>query len=350
MGENVVNSIADLTVVTGGAGFIGSHLVDRLVASGQRVRVVEHPSANVAHLPPQVEVARADIREQSAVRAALKGGRLVYHLAANPNLWARDRGEFEAVNHCGTIHVLDAAIEAGAQRIVHCSTESILTKSGADKLIDEDVQICESDAVGPYCLSKLRAEEAARARARAGHSIIIANPTLPIGPGDYRLSPPTRLILDFCRGSLLARMDCELNVIDVRDVALGLERCMERSRPGKRYLLAGSNIGLLDMLTILSSLTGIPVPKHVVPYGVGLIVAYISELWADYVTGKAPKATVTGVRLARRRMHYDARASLAELDLVPRAPETSLRDALDWLRQCGMLVESAPSRLKTTTR
>src|SRR5690349_11739198 len=114
-----------LTIVTGGAGFIGSHLVERLVALGRRVRVLERPGADVAHLPTELEVVRADIRDEIAVRGALAGGRFVYHLAANPNLWARDRGEFDAVNHRGTVHVLDAALAGGAERILHTSTESI---------------------------------------------------------------------------------------------------------------------------------------------------------------------------------------------------------------------------------
>src|SRR5262245_18906974 len=104
-----------LTVVTGGAGFIGSHLVERLVRQGRRVRVVERPGAGVDHLPDGVEVVRADIRDEAAVRGALRGARFVLHLAANPNLWVRDRGEFDAVNHRGTVHVLDAAIAAGAE-------------------------------------------------------------------------------------------------------------------------------------------------------------------------------------------------------------------------------------------
>ncbi len=104
------------TIVTGGAGFIGSHLVDLLTDRGERVRVVERPRASVAHLPAGVEVVFADIRDERAVTAAMRGGRFVYHLAANPNLWARDRREFDAVNHQGTIHVLDAALANGAER------------------------------------------------------------------------------------------------------------------------------------------------------------------------------------------------------------------------------------------
>src|SRR5271168_4820287 len=117
-------SMQGLTVVTGGAGFIGSHLVGRLVESGQQVRVVERPEAPISHLPEGVHVVFADIRDRGAVERALDGARWVYHLAANPNLWARDRGEFDAVNYRGTINVLDAPLAAGAERVLHTSTES----------------------------------------------------------------------------------------------------------------------------------------------------------------------------------------------------------------------------------
>src|SRR3954471_16270094 len=307
-----------LTIVTGGAGFIGSHLVDRLVALGHRVRVVERPGADASHLPPGVEVVRADIRDCRAVEHAVRGGRWVYHLAANPNLWVRDRSEFDAVNHRGTVHVLDAALAAGAERVLHVSTESILTRARGDGPIAEEVEIAPSDAVGPYCRSKLLAEGEAMARARAGRPVVVANPTMPVGPGDRGLSPPTRLIRDFCRRKLPARMDCTLNLIDVRDVAEGLIRTMERGEPGRRYLLGGENLTLAGLLGILSEQTGVPVPRWRVPYPLGLAVAHLSELWADHVSGRPPKATVTGVKLPRRAMHFDATRSLAALGLTPR--------------------------------
>jgi dihydroflavonol-4-reductase len=329
------------TIVTGGAGFIGSHLVEKLVGPGRRVRVVERPGADVSHLPSSVEVVRADIRDRDAVAEALRGGRWVYHLAANPNLWVRDRSEFEAVNHRGTVHVLDAALDAGAERVLHTSTESILTCARASGPIAEDVEVALDDAVGPYCRSKLLAENEAMARARAGRPVVVANPTMPVGPGDRGLSPPTRLVRDFCRGKLPAMMDCTLNLIDVRDVAEGLVRTMERGRPGRRYLLGGENLTLAGLLGILSGLTGVPVPRWRVPYPVGLAAAYLSELWADRVTGQTPKATVTGVRLTRRTMHFDASRSLAELGLRPRPVRESLADAVDWLRRTGQV---APGR------
>lgn len=327
----------DLTIVTGGAGFIGSHLVNLLVESAQAVRVIEKPGAPVAHLPDVVEVVHADIRDRSGLAAAMRGARWVYHLAANPNLWAPDPAEFDRVNHRGTIHVIDAAIAAGAERILHTSTESILTKAGMTCAIDEHVEIAPEDTVGPYCLSKLMAERHALELAGRGHPIVVANPTMPVGPGDRGLSPPTRLILDFCRGKLPIAMDCTLNLIDVRDAALGLRLVMERAAPGRRYLLGGSNLTLMGLLERLSRLTGVPAPRWRVPYPLGFAVALASEFWSDHVTGRPPKATVTGLRLTRRLMHFDPSRSLAELGLEPRGLDESLRDAVDWLRASGLL-------------
>ena len=326
-----------LTIVTGGGGFIGSHLVTQLVDSGRLVRVVERPGAAVEHLPPGVELVLADIRERRGLDEAMAGGRWVYHLAANPNLWVRDRSEFLAVNYQGTINVLDAALAAGAERVLHTSTESILTKSASTTPIDEDVEITLKDTVGPYCRSKLLAEQYAFSLARRGLPVVVANPTMPVGPGDRGISPPTRLILDFCRGHLPAAMDCTLNLIDVRDVALGLILVMNRGRPGRRYLLGNENLTLLGLLKHLSELTGVSVPRWRVSYPVGLAFAALSEIWADHVTGRAPKATLTGLRLGRRTMHFDASNSLEEIGLRPRRTRDSLADAVSWLRESGLL-------------
>src|SRR6059058_728631 len=105
-------------LVTGGAGFIGSHLVRRLVTRGERVRVLELPSAPVDHLPlDRIEVVRGDIRDRSAVRKAAAGCREAYHLAANPHLWTQRRGHFAQVNYHGAVNVLEASLECGVRRV-----------------------------------------------------------------------------------------------------------------------------------------------------------------------------------------------------------------------------------------
>ena len=78
-------------------------------------------------------------------------------------------------------------------------------------------------------------------------------------------------------------------------------------------------------------------PRWRVPYAVGPAVAYASEAWADWISGQPPKATVTGVRLTRRTMHFDAGPSLAALGLTPRPIRQALADTVAWLRQVGQL-------------
>ena len=321
------------TLVTGGAGFIGSHLVRLLVERGECVRVLDRPGAKNDHLPlDRIEFVPADIRDRDAVRSAVRGCRFVYHLAANPQLWTRRRGHFHQVNYLGTVNVLTAALEAGAERILHTSTESILTRVGQTSPIAEDQDVPSSDVIGPYCRSKFRAERFAFHLARGGAPVVIVNPTLPIGPGDWGRSPPTQMMLDFCLGKRSAYLDAELNLIDVRDVAMGMVRAMERGRIGVRYLLGAENWSIRSVFNHLAKLTGLPEPKWRVPYPVALAAAYASELFADIVTGTIPAATVTGVKLTRRRMHFDASRSLKELGLTPRPVNESIAEAVAWFQ------------------
>jgi dihydroflavonol-4-reductase len=175
--------------------------------------------------------------------------------------------------------------------------------------------------------------------------VVIASPTMPVGPGDRRLTPPSRLIRDFCRGSIPARMDCTLNLIDVRDVAEGLVRTMAGGVPGRRYLLGGENLTLVQVLRLLSDHCPSPVPAIAIPYWAGLGVAHVSELWADWVSGSHPRATITGVRLARRIMHFNSSRTLAELGLEPRPVQDALADAVAWMRAHGLLEVTEPRTL-----
>jgi dihydroflavonol-4-reductase len=323
-------------LVTGGAGFIGSHLVHRLCAEGAAVRVFDLPQAPVDHLPlDRIDLVRGDIRDRPGVERSIRGCRAVYHLAANPNLWTQRRGLFRQVNYQGTVNVLEAAVAAGIPHILHTSTESILTRAVQTSPIAEDQRVTIRDVVGPYCRSKFLAERHAFRLARAGAPIVIVNPTLPIGPGDRGRSPPTQMLLDFCRGRRREYLDAELNLIDVRDVAEGMVRALERGRPGRRYLLGHENLSIRQVFCLLADLTGLPESRWRVPYPAALAAAYASELVSDVFTHRMPAATVTGVKLTRRTMHFDPRRSLAELGLTPRLISRSLADTVAWFREMG---------------
>jgi dihydroflavonol-4-reductase len=325
-------------LVTGGAGFIGSHLTRLLAERGDAVRVLERPGARADHLRcGGVELVRADVRDRPAVTRAAAGCEVVYHLAANPQLWTRRKGHFRQVNSVGTQSVLTAAWAAGARRVVHVSTESILTRCRQSAAIAEDQVVPAGEVIGPYCRSKWLAERFAFQLSRAGAPVVVANPTLPVGPGDLGRSPPTQMLLDCCRGKRAFYLDAELNLVDVRDVARGLIRVADCGRVGCRYLLGGENWTIRRLFARLAQMTGSPPPRWPVPYPVALGVALVSEWLADVVTGTTPAASVTGVRLTRRTMRFDSSRSRAELGWTPRPVVESLTDAIGWFRAQGWL-------------
>jgi len=327
-----------MNLVTGGAGFIGSHLVAALLGEGEEVRVLEHPAARIDHLPLEsIELVRADICDRAAMARATRDCTHVYHLAADPNLWRRDLREYDAINHRGALNVIHAALDNGAERVLHTSTESILASTNGVSDPVEQRELRERDMLGPYCLSKFRADSAVRQLAATGAPVILVCPTLPVGPGDRSLTPPTRMSLAFCRGKLPAYLNCRFNLVDARDVATGMIAAMRNGRPGRRYLLGGHNHELVDWLRMLGTQVGRSLPRWKAPYAVALAVAWSSEKWATHVTGSVPMATMTGVRLTRRSMFFDASASLTELGLLPRPVEESARDAVDWYRTLGWL-------------
>jgi dihydroflavonol-4-reductase len=325
-----------MILVTGGAGFIGSHLVERLLAEGASVRVLDRSSPSV-EWARRVDFQAGDIRSRDDVRRAVAGCEYVFHLAANPNLWTRHRCDFDAVNHQGTVHVIEEALAAGASRIVHCSTESILTSPRFRGGAAEDLRPRREDMVGPYCRSKFDAEAFAFRLADSGSPVLVASPTLPIGPGDNGLSPPTRMTLACARGDLPAYLDCRFNMMDVRDMAVGLVRVLDRGVPGRRYLLGAWNIGLKDWLDKVAKRAGCRSPSFRVPYLVALAAGWSSEFIADFFTGQMPQATVTGVRLTRYTMHFDPSRTLKELDLSPRPLDESLEDFFADAQQRGLL-------------
>jgi dihydroflavonol-4-reductase len=143
------------------------------------------------------------------------------------------------------------------------------------------------------------------------------------------------MMLDCCRGKRSAYLDAELNLIDVRDVAEGMIAAAERGRCGVRYLLGAENWSIRSVFEHLSKLAGLPSPRWRVPYAVALAAAYASEFWADMATGTIPAATVTGVKLTRRRMHFDASRSLHELGIKPRSASETMAEVVGWFRAIG---------------
>jgi dihydroflavonol-4-reductase len=323
-------------LVTGGAGFIGSHLVRLLLDRGHSVHVVDLQRS--PRLDRRAEFVQGSVLDASLIRAAMARVEHVYHLAANPHLWAPEKDSFLETNHRGTQVVLQAAAEAGVRRVVHTPTEVVLVSRRGNRdaaVIDENVRLTLEDMLGPYCHSKYLAEQEATQTANRGLPVVIVNPTLPIGPGDYQLTPPTKMILDFLNGENPAYMDCDMNFIDAWDTALGHILAADRGRVGERYILGGETVRMSHFLEMLHNLTGLPMPRTRVPYLVALGVAGVSEWIADHVSRKPPKASLAGVQIAGASVSFDSSKAVRDLDLnrdryarhsAPKLPGCTIKD------------------------
>lgn len=326
-----------VSLVTGGAGFIGRHLVRQLIARGEHVRILDIDPGPAPH-DDGVEVVVGSILDAPLLRRAMRGARRVYHLAADPNLWARDKGSFHRINYEGTLAVLAAARDSQVERIVHTSTESILkgTVRTDGPIGEDDASPRLSDMPGPYCRSKYLAEEAALAAAKE-LPVIVVNPTLPVGSGDWKMTPPTRMIRGFLMGRFPAYLEFQLNLVPVEDAARGHILAAERGRVGQRYILGGRNLLLSEVLAMLQRLSGRPMPKRTVPYWLALLTGAVGEFVADYVFRLPPAAPLAGVRLARSPAIFRSTKARSELGFEAGSVEASLARAVAWLDEAGLL-------------
>lgn len=325
--------MSEWTLVTGGAGFVGKALVEKLRAEGERVRSFDlAPSSHHDDL-------QGSINDEQAVAQAMAGAASVFHLAGNAQLWARDASVFDHVNHQGTKTVADAARAAGA-RMVHCSSLTTLvgleTPVGAS-VADEENRVDPADALGPYPRSKVMAERAVDDAVKGGLDAVIALPTEPLGPGDDSLTPPTQMILDFANGATPAFIDCILNFVPVDSLAEGLIAARTRGRRGQRYLLGGDNIPMVDLLAMIERQSGRPAPKTKMPYWVALAAGAVDTGLVARLTGKPPKAPLTGVRLAGRQVSFSSQKAARELDWRAAPAGPALAETIKWFAEKGLL-------------
>jgi len=317
-------------LVTGGTGFVGANLVRELLEDGASVRVLARRGGDRRALEGcAVEVAEGDLLDVASIRAAVRGVRRVYHVAADYRLWAPDPRVLYRANVDGTRHVLEAACEAGAERIVYTSTVGAVGIPKDGTAGDEATPVSLEDMVGAYKASKFLAERVAEELAARGAPIVTVNPSAPIGPFDVKPTPTGQMVVDFLRGKMVASLDTGLNLAHVRDVARGHILAAERGRPGERYILGTQNLTLLDIFRRLSRITDIPAPRFRVPYAVAWITAVSMEGVAR-LTGHPPQVPLTAVRMARKRMFFSAAKAIRELGLPQTPVDVALYDAVEW--------------------
>ena len=329
-------------LVTGGTGFIGANLVRELLKDGAGVRVLVRPSSDRGALEGcDVEFVEGDLLDPGSLKRATVRTRVVYHVAADYRLWARDPEALYRTNVEGTRQLLAAAAEAGVARVVYTSTVGALGIPEHGPPGNEATPVSLADMVGPYKRSKFLAERVAEEWARRGLPVVIVNPSAPVGAWDVKPTPTGRMIVDFLRGKMFASLDTGLNLVHVTDVARGHILAAERGRVGEKYVLGNRNLSLTEIFRMLAGISGLAAPRLRVPYPVAWLAAATAEGWAR-VSGREPRVSLTAVRMARKHMYFDASKAVRELGLAQTPVEEALRDAVEWFVARGYAAVSLP--------
>jgi dihydroflavonol-4-reductase len=169
-----------------------------------------------------------------------------------------------------------------------------------------------------------------------GMSVVIVNPSTPVGPGDIKPTPTGQLVLDAASGRMPAYVDTGLNIVHVDDVAAGHLLAFERGRAGERYILGGEDMTLQTILGQVARLVGRAPPRVRLPYAVVLPIAYLAEAIAR-LSGRSGRVTLEGVRMSRKRMFFSSAKAVSELGYRWRPPLQAFEDAVRWYRERGLL-------------
>jgi len=332
------------TLVTGAAGFLGSHVARQLVSRGEEVRVLMRPtSTNRAITDLSLEYVTGDLRDPASLDRAMAGVQKVFHVAADYRLWARRSREIYDSNVGGTKNVLEAAKKAGVEQFIYTSTVATIAVDRPE-LPNEATDAKLEEMVGHYKRSKWLAEKEVLDAAKSGFPAIVAMPTTPVGAGDWKPTPTGKIILDFLNGKMPGYVETGLNFVGIEECAAGHLLVAEKGKVGERYLLGGENLTLKQMLDALAKITGLPAPQWKIPHGLALGVAYASTAFSRLV-GKEPQIPVEGVKIAQHMMFVDCTRAQRELDFQAGPVAAALERAVRWYEANGYIAKGRVKRM-----
>ncbi len=323
-------------LVTGGTGFVGSHVVRALNEAGHTARVLHRPSSKLDALKGlEYESALGDILDDVALLKASEGCDWVFHVAAVADYWRADQTKMIEANVEGTRRVLRAAKGAGVKRVVFTSSGAAIGMRDDGKPADESVTFKLPPERFPYGYSKVLAEQVVSETVAAGQDVVTVNPVIVMGPGDLNMISGSFITQVKQLGPLVPVPSGAISVIDVRDVARMHLAAAERGRTGERYILMTANYPQREWLGMVADVVGVrhpffPVPDAVLPVAANLI-ALARKL------GIHTPVDSNQTRLGGRNITFDGGKAWAEFGRPEINMRQSLLDTYQWYREHGYL-------------
>jgi dihydroflavonol-4-reductase len=322
------------TLITGGTGFLGAHLVRQLVANGLKDLRVMATSIPDWLVDLGVEPFEGSITKSEDVKRAVDGIKEIYHLAGKVSRERDDARDMYAVHVEGTRLLCDAALEGGVKTIVMASTSGTIAVTEKGDLIPDETFPQPLDIISrwPYYASKAYQEMAALERFNGkGLRLAIMNPSLLLGPNDERLSS-SKIVLDFMARKISAVPTGGLSFVDVRDAAEAFQTAMKKGRHGERYLMGAANWTFSKFFGRLERLTKISAPKIALPSklmvtGSQLVDAFFKQ-W-NFASPVEPGA----IEMAQHFWYVNCNKAARELGFRPRDPGETLHDTVTYLKE-----------------
>jgi dihydroflavonol-4-reductase len=317
-------------LVTGAAGFIGSHVVKAALQAGRQVRALHLPGEDLRNLSGiDCERFAGDVTDGEAMRRASAGCEEVYHLAAIYALWTKRPERLWQVNVEGTRTVLDAARKSGVRRVVVTSSIARFGGQGRFRRATEDSPFALP--MDLYARSKAAAHELTLkwASEHPDVEVVLVAPTGPIGAGDVGPTPTGRLLATLLTLPVVVVTDSVSNFAHVRDMAQGHLLAADKGRPGECYLLGHEDVALADLARRALRTAGLRRRVVVAPWTVARVAARAAVAAAE-LTGKPPLITPAAVAIAELGLAADCAKAVRELGLPQTPIDDALAEALEW--------------------
>lgn len=316
-------------LITGGAGFLGSHLCRRMVSEGHEVRVLCRFASDPSHLEGlPIEYLVGDITDAETMRTAVKNQEWVVHAAADLSYWRPHAALLRRVNIDGTRNVAMACRDEGVKRLIFVSSVAAIgIPANPQHPANEDFPGMEGLHL-PYALSKARAERVVAAEVAQGLDAVTVNPSLIVGAfgADYRGSEMMRKVR---RTTIVPYFAGGVSVVHVEDVVTGIVAALAQGETGHRYILGGENVTYQDIVERTAEAMGLRRRFIRVPPFVTWLLMVAQETWARIRNSHSPpRYTYELHYLAIRYRFYDSTKARTVLGFTPRGFDAVLDECL----------------------
>jgi len=318
-------------LVTGAAGFLGSHLIRALSDRGIAVRAFVWERADLRALEClDIDVFRGDVTRSEHCLAAVQGVDMVIHAAAMVSFQPGDRKAQTAVNVGGTRNMLEAARQAGVGRFVHISTVNAFGFPRPGEIGDEGTVFNWTPFDIGYMETKKHAQDLVLAAAGEGFDAVVCNPGTMFGPFDVNMNAASYIqALARARGVMFCPPG-GTNIADVRAVARGVLLAAEKGRAGKCYILGGLNVSYETLFRGILRLLNRYVPVVTLPASAVVAAARVCERVCGGL-GQRPPLTLEMAHGAVHRLFYTSQRAVTELGYDPGDPWQAILETIHWL-------------------